>query len=205
MPFYNAIVIRDMKDYVWGNDRSVTTTSGHHHALRAGDTNCGDKFNKTHRGDPYNRRMGNPCHEFGNSILGEQIPLSANPLYPGTAKSVLYKKVLIENPLGQGLMLGDSFLSADTGKRITVEYVRKKPGTGSSNCSGANASPETVKEVLPVHIILQGEFYGQEILTAMGCEQGEASACSKKIMVQGITTMEDCGPNDDYPQSSTSY
>lgn len=205
VPFYDAIVIRDMKDYVWGNDRSITTTAGHHHALRAGDTNCGDKFNKTHRGDPYNRRMGNPCHEFGNSILGEQIPLSQNPLYPNQAKSVLYKRVLIENPLGQGLMVGDSFLSADTGKRITVEYVRKRPGTGSSNCTGANASPETVKEVLPVHIILQGEFYGQEILTAMGCEQGEASACSKKIMVQGITTMEDCGPNDDYPQSSTSY
>ena len=190
VPFYDAIIIRDMKHYVFGGDR---------------DTDCGDKFAKTHRGDPYSRRMGNPCHEFGNSIEGESLPLSGNTLYPREAKSVLYQRVLIENPLGQGLMVGDSFLSADTGKRITIEYVRKKEGTGSSNCTGANASPETVKESLPVHIILQGEFYGQEILTSMGCEQGEASACSKKIMVQGMTTMEDCGPNDDYPQSSTAY
>ncbi len=204
VPFYDAIVMRDMKHYVFGNDRSLTST-GHHHDTISGDTDCGDKFSKTHRGDPYNRRMGNPCHEFGNSIEGEQIPLAANTLYPREAKSVLYQRVLIENPLGQGLMVGDSFLSADTGKRITIEYVRKKEGTGSSNCTGANASPETVKESLPVHIILQGEFYGQEILTSMGCEQGEASACSKKIMVQGMTTMEDCGPNDDYPQSATAY
>ena len=204
VPFYDAIVIRDMKHYVFGGDRSAMG-GGHHHDATGGDTDCGDKFSKTHRGDPYNRRMGNPCHEFGNSIESEQIPLSANSKYPREAKSVLYQRVLIENPLGQGLMIGDSFLSADTGKRITIEYVRKKEGTGSSNCTGANASPETVKESLPVHIILQGEFYGQEILTSMGCEQGEASACSKKIMVQGMTTMEDCGPNDDYPQSSTAY
>jgi len=193
VPFYDAVIIRDMKHYPLG---------------RGVSTDCGDKFNKNHRGDPYSRRMGNPCHEFGSSITGppsEKHPLSDNNLYPQQAKTILYERVLIENPLGQALMLGDSFLSMDTGKRITIEYVRKKKGTGSSNCTGSGATAETVKESLPIHIIIQGEFYGQEILTSMGCEQGESSACSKKIMVQGMSTMEDCGPNDDYPLSAASY
>ena len=39
----------------------------------------------------------------------------------------------------------------------------------------------------------------------MGCEQGETTACSKKIFIQGFTTLEDCGPNDDYPTTAITY
>ena len=110
----------------------------------------------------------------------------------------MYEKIFIENPLGQGLMVGDAFFSYDTGKRITYEYERMKdPGCGQT--AGTKIK---VKETIPVHIILQGEFYGMEIITHAGCDRGEMAACSKKFFAQGFATAEDCGPDDDYPQTA---
>jgi len=188
IPFYDAVILRNFKDSVKGI------------GVKA---NCGDKFDKVSRGDPQSRRMGDPCHEFGNSIIGEQHPLPTN--YKGPMKSLLYKRIFIENPLNQGLMAGDTFISADTGRKAHITYAGKKKGTGSNRCSGENATVETVTESLPIHIILQAEFVGQEFVTFAGCEQGETTACSKKVFIQGFTTLEDCGPNDDYPQTAATY
>ena len=190
-PFYDAVVIRKFT-----------------HTVRSGATDCGDKLNKISRGDPHARRLGDPCHEFGNTTTGppgEQHPLVDANNYSSSAKALLYDRVMIENPLNQGLMLGDSFISADTGRLATISYTQKKKGTGTNRCGGEGATPETVSEAIPIHIILQAEFVGQEIITMMGCEQGETSACSKKIFVQGLSTIEDCGPSDDYPTTAVTY
>jgi hypothetical protein len=193
VPFYDAIVLRKFNHIVKAPDQRF---------------NCGDKLNKVQRGDPQTRRMGDPCHEFGLTITGppgEVHPLSNNAHFSSAAQSILYERVLIENPLNQGLMLGDSFISADTGRKALIKYTRKKRGTGTNRCGGEGATPETVSESIPIHIILQAEFFGQEVITMMGCEQGETTACSKKIFVQGFTTLEDCGPNDDYPTTAITY
>ena len=189
-PFYDAVILRNFNASVKGL------------GVKA---DCGDKFDKVSRGDPQTRRMGDPCHEFGNSIIGETHDLSNNPNFIGPIKSLLYQRIFIENPLGQGLMTGDTFISADTGRKVDVTYAKKKRGTGSNRCSGENATVETVIESLPVHIILQAEFVGQEFVTFAGCEQGETTACSKKVFIQGFSTLEDCGPNDDYPQTAATY
>ena len=193
VPFYDAIILRKFSHIVKAPNQRV---------------NCGDKLNKVQRGDPQARRMGDPCHEFGKTITGppgEDHPLSDNKHFSSAAKSMLYQRVLIENPLNQGLMMGDSFISADTGRKVEIKYTRKKKGTGTNRCSGENATVETVSEALPIHIILQAEFFGQEVITMMGCEQGETTACSKKVCIQGLTTLEDCGPNDDYPTTAITY
>ena len=62
-----------------------------------------------------------------------------------------------------------------------------------------SGEPITVKEVIPIHIILQAEFFGMEIISHAGCEQGEMSSCTRKFFAQGFVTGEDCGPDDDYP------
>ena len=41
-----------------------------------------------------------------------------------------------------------------------------------------------------------------EIVTHAGCDRGEMAACSKKFFAQGFATDEDCGPDDDYPQTA---
>ena len=190
VPFYDAVVLRKFA-----------------HSVRKTASDCGDKLNKVSRGDPQARRMGDPCHEFGNTITGppgESHPVGAAGL-PDEAISLLYQRVLIENPLNQGLMMGDSFISADTGRKAVITYAKKKAGTGTNMCTGEGATAETVSESLPIHIILQAEFVGQEVITMMGCEQGETTACSKKIFIQGFTTLEDCGPNDDYPTTAITY
>ena len=114
------------------------------------------------------------------------------------ARSMLYQKVFLENPLGQGLMVGDSFFSYDTGKKITYEYTR----TDAASCGQKVGKPITVKETIPVHIILQGEFYGMEIISNAGCERGSMTACTRKFFAQGFATAEDCGPDDDYPRTA---
>ena len=101
--------------------------------------------------------------------------------------------------MGQGLNLGDNFFSYDTGRRVIFEYV-KSDMVGSHLRNGFPAgNPVTVKEIIPVHVILQGEFFGMDIITHAGCEQGEMTACTRKFFAQGYVTPEDCGPDDDYP------
>ena len=121
-PFYDAIVIRKFT-----------------HTVRSGASDCGDKLNKINRGDPHARRMGDPCHEFGATITGppgEQHPITNATNYSFSAKSLLYDRVMIENPLNQGLMLGDSFISADTGRKAIISYTKKKKDTGTNRCGG---------------------------------------------------------------------
>ena len=191
VPFYDAIILRSMGHVVSG--RNVKS-------------DCGDKFRKTSASDPYSKRMGNPCHGWGSSFDGilEYLPDKvegqgeANEEYSEGAYSILYERIFIENPLSQGLMLGDSFLSYDTGRKITMTYMRAKDGHGCGN--GGEAI--SVTESLAVHVILQAEFVGVEMVTNSSCEQGEWGACTRKVMVQGMTTPKDCGPDDDYPSTS---
>lgn len=191
VPFYDAIILRSMGHVVSG--RNVKS-------------DCGDKFRKTSASDPYSKRMGNPCHGWGSSYDGitEYLPDKiegqgeANEEYSEGAYSILYERIFIENPLSQGLMLGDSFLSYDTGRKITMTYMRGKDSHGCGN--GGEAI--SVTESLAVHVILQAEFVGVEMVTNSSCEQGEWGACTRKVMVQGMTTPKDCGPDDDYPSTS---
>ena len=62
----------------------------------------------------------------------------------------------------------------------------------------------TYTESIPVHVILQGEFYGMEVISHAGCDRGEMGSCSRKFFAQGFATGEDCGPDDDYPQTAGS-
>jgi len=179
---------------------------GHVVSGRNVKSDCGDKFRKTSASDPYSKRMGNPCHGWGSSYDGitEYLPDKiegqgeANEEYSESAYSILYERIFIENPLSQGLMLGDSFLSYDTGRKITMTYMRAKNSKGCGN--GGEAI--SVTESLAVHVILQAEFVGVEMVTNSSCEQGEWGACTRKVMVQGMTTPKDCGPDDDYPSTS---
>jgi hypothetical protein len=191
VPFYDAIILRSMGHIVSG--RNVKS-------------DCGDKFRKTSASDPYSKRMGNPCHGWGSSFDGilEYLPDKvegqgeSNEEYSEGAYSILYERIFIENPLSQGLMLGDSFLSYDTGRKITMTYMRAKDNLGC----GKGGEAISVTESLPVHVILQAEFVGVEMVTNSSCEQGEWGACTRKVMVQGMTTPKDCGPDDDYPSTS---
>jgi hypothetical protein len=191
VPFYDAIILRSMGHVVSG--RNVKS-------------DCGDKFRKTSASDPYSKRMGNPCHGWGSSFDGikEYLPDKvegqgeANEEYSEGAYSILYERIFIENPLSQGLMLGDSFLSYDTGRKITMTYMRSNSGNGC----GKGGEAISVTESLAVHVILQAEFVGVEMVTNSSCEQGEWGACTRKVMVQGMTTPKDCGPDDDYPSTS---
>jgi hypothetical protein len=191
VPFYDAIILRSMGHVVSGKNVK---------------SDCGDKFRKTSASDPYSKRMGNPCHGWGSSFDGilEYLPDKvegqgeANEEYCEGAYSILYERIFIENPLSQGLMLGDSFLSYDTGRKITMTYMRSKDGKGC----GKGGEAISVTESLAVHVILQAEFVGVEIVTNSSCEQGEWGACTRKVMVQGMTTPKDCGPDDDYPSTS---
>ena len=117
-------------------------------------------------------------------------------------KSILYEKIFIENPLGQGLMAGDSFFSYDTGRRISYTYSKSSLPT-CNTAGNVTGEPEAtiVTEDIPIHIILQAEFFGVEVITRSGCEQGEVTACSRKLFAQGFSTMEDCGPDSDYPST----
>ena len=183
VPFYDAVILRSVAHRVAGGARS----------------DCGDKFYKS-GSNPLARRAGNPCHGWGstyqtfNESVNERVGRTLE--YSESAKATLYQKIFIENPLNQGLMLGDSFLSYDTGRKVVFTYTR----TDKPSCSSvSNGTPITVKEIIPVHVILQAEFYGLELVTKSGCEQGEVTSCTKKIFAQGMSTMEDCGPDDDYP------
>ena len=188
-PFYDALIIRKLSEDVGGTTELKE---------------CTDKFRKAEGGNPFARRAGNPCHGWGSSYLGklEGVTKKINDGdWTDTAKDILYQKIFIDNPLGQGLMVGDTFFSYDTGRRITHEYTRSDtPGCGSQ---GGNKI--TVKETIHVHAILQGEFYGMEIISHAGCDRGEMAACSRKFFAQGFATGEDCGPDDDYTITSTSY
>ena len=169
VPFYDALVLRPIDEFV-----------GERNQL----TECTDKFRKVQGGAPQMRRAGNPCHGWGSSYFGE--------------KEYINEKIFIENPLGQGLMVGDAFFSYDTGKKIMYEYER----TIDPTCGQTASKKIKVKEAIPVHIILQAEFYGMEIITHAGCDRGEMAACSQKIFAQGFATGTDCGPDDDYPQTA---
>ena len=195
VPFYDAVVLRKFA-----------------HSVRKTASDCGDKLNKVSRGDPQARRMGDPCHRFGGSALAQNslgpeplhaimppIATGVNAKYSEAAKAILYQKILIENPLNQGLMLGDSFLSYDTGRRVAVSYSRNDAPGG---CGVTSGSPITVQEMLPVHVILQAEFFSAEIMSYAGCGQGEFNGCTRKLFFQGMSTLEDCGPDDDYPQTA---
>ena len=191
VPFYDAVILRSVDHYVAGGDYS----------------DCGDKFRKTSNGSPYARRMGDPCHGMGGAYSDQKMDSKVEQLshkveagrFSDAAMSTLYQKIFIENPLGQGLNLGDNFFSYDTGRRVIFEYV-KSDMQGSHIRNGFPAgNPVTVKEIIPVHVILQGEFFGMDIITHAGCEQGEMAACTRKFFAQGYVTPEDCGPNDDYP------
>jgi len=191
VPFYDAVILRSVDHFVAGGDYS----------------DCGDKFRKTSSGSPYSRRMGDPCHGMGGAYSDQQLNSKVEHLgnkidagrFSETAMTTLYQKIFIENPLGQGLNLGDNFFSYDTGRRVIFEYV-KSDMAGSHLRNGFPAgNPVTVKEIIPVHVILQGEFFGMDIITHAGCEQGEMTACTRKFFAQGYVTPEDCGPDDDYP------
>jgi len=171
---------------------------GQHNQL----TECTDKFRKVQGGAPGMRRAGNPCHGWGSSYFGENEfvneKIGKDKTWTQHAKAIMYEKIFIENPLGQGLMVGDAFFSYDTGKRIIYEYER----SDSPSCGQTAGKKIKVKEAIPVHVILQGEFYGMEILSHAGCDRGEMAACSRKFFAQGFATAEDCGPDDDYPQTA---
>ena len=201
VPFYDAIIIRSVDHTVAGRNKY---------------SSCGDKFSKVIGGDPQQRRMGDPCHRWGGSALatspgnigpeplhdimpGVTPPSSLEKKYSESAKKILYQKILIENPLNQGLMLGDSFLSYDTGRRVVISYSRNNDPKG---CGVTSGSPITVQEILPVHVILQAEFFSAEIMSHAGCGQGEFTGCTRKLFFQGMSTLEDCGPDDDYPQTA---
>ena len=77
---------------------------------------------------------------------------------------------------------------------IVYEYER----TDIPSCGDAVGKRIKVKETIPVHVILQAEFFGIETITHAGCDRGEMAACSKKFFAQGFVTAEDCGPDDDY-------
>ena len=189
VPFYDAVIIRSMAHITSGKNVK---------------SDCGDKFKRTQSSDPYSKRMGNPCHGWGSSYDGRLQYLAdkvvgPNKEYQEEAYDILYERILIENPLSQGLMLGDSFLSYDTGRRITLTYTR----TDGDGC-GKGGNPVTVTESLPVHVILQAEFVGVELVTDAHCEAGEMGACTRKIMAQGMVTSKDCGPDEDLPASTVS-
>ena len=186
VPFYDALILRPIDEFV-----------GERNQL----TECTDKFRKVQGGAPQMRRAGNPCHGWGSSYFGEKEyineKIGKDETWTQQAKSLMYEKIFIENPLGQGLMVGDAFFSYDTGKRIIHEYVRSIDPT----CGQTTSTQIKVKEAIPVHIILQAEFFGMEIITHAGCDRGEMSACSQKFFAQGFATGTDCGPDDDYPQT----
>lgn len=186
-PFYDALILRPI-DEVVGQPNTLTE--------------CTDKFRKVQGGSPGQRRAGNPCHGWGSSYFGEKEfinkKIGEDKTWTQHAKAMMYEKIFIENPLGQGLMVGDAFFSYDTGKRIVYEYERMV----DASCGQTAGTTVKVKEAIPVHIILQGEFYGMEIISHAGCDRGEMAACSKKFFAQGFATAEDCGPDDDYPQTA---
>ena len=99
-------------------------------------------------------------------------------------------------------MAGDSFFSYDTGRRISYTYSKSSLPT-CNTAGNVTGEPEAtiVTEDIPIHIILQAEFFGVEVITRSGCEQGEVTACSRKLFAQGFSTMEDCGPDSDYPST----
>ena len=190
VPFYDAVILRPIDEVVGKQGVPPSVFE------------CTDKFRKVEGGSPMARRAGNPCHGWGSSYFGKMEYINdligKDKVWTQQAKSLMYEKIFIENPLGQGLMVGDSFFSYDTGKRVTFEYQR----TTTPSCGQGQGELITVKESIPVHIILQGEFYGMEIVTHAGCDRGEMAACSKKFFAQGFATDEDCGPDDDYPQTA---
>ena len=194
MPFYDAVIIRSIEHYIGGKDTY---------------TNCGDKFNRA-GADPVRRRAGNPCHGWGGAYEGRleniNTKIAKDSTFSSRAKSILYEKIFIENPLNQGLMIGDSFLSYDTGRRVSYTYVKSSlPTCDTAGDIEGEATAVQVTEKIPVHVILQGEFFGMETVTRSGCEQGEVTACSRKFFAQGFATMEDCGPDDDYPQTAVAF
>ena len=188
-PFYDALIIRKLSEDLGETDKLKE---------------CTDKFRKAEGGNPHARRAGNPCHGWGSSYFGKPERISekiAKKDWTEAAKDLLYERVFIDNPLGQGLMVGDSFFSYDTGRRISHTYVKsEKPGCGTQG--GKKIS---VTETIAVHAILQAEFYGMEIISHAGCDRGEMAACSRKFFAQGFATGEDCGPDDDYVVTSTAY
>lgn len=189
VPFYDGIIVKSMGHITSGKVR----------------TDCGDKYRRTGAGAG-DRRVGNPCHSWGSSYqgveeyLGERMDSSENPAptYSQAAASVLHRKIFIENPLSQGLMVGDAFLSYDTGRRLTHTYQRRKD---RGSC-GSGGEVITVTETIPVHVILQAEFFGVEVIASVACQQGEMGACTRKIFAQGMATSIDCGPDDDYPETA---
>ena len=190
LPFYDALIIRSV-EHVIGQENSYT--------------NCGDKFLKSGP-DPNKRRLGNPCHGWGGSYTGKLENVNEKIADDGTftnrAKSILYEKIFIENPLSQGLMAGDSFFSYDTGRRISYSYAKSSiPTCNTAGNVTGTPEPTIVTEDIPIHIIIQAEFFGVEVITRSGCEGGEVTACSRKFFAQGFSTMEDCGPDSDYPST----
>jgi len=187
VPFYDGFILRSVEELV-GEKNTVS--------------DCTDKFRKAQGGHPHARRAGNPCHGWGSSYMGVAETINAkigkDETWTQYAKHLLYEKIFIENPMGQGLMAGDAFFSYDTGKRVSHTYKR----SDTPGCGGQGGKEITVTESIPVHIILQGEFYGMEIITHAGCDRGEMAACSRKFFAQGFATGEDCGPDDDYPNTS---
>ena len=185
-PFYHAIVLRSVLHQVGAKNTP---------------SNCTDKFRKAQGGGPGARRAGNPCHGWGDSYFGKKEYIGEK-IKSGDmnerARSILYQKIFVENPLGQGLMAGDAFFSYDTGRRITYEYTR----TDTPTCGQKTGKPIKVKETIPIHVILQAEFYGMEIISHAGCERGEMAACTRKFFAQGFATDNDCGPDDDYPATA---
>tara|TARA_R110000751_G_scaffold9797_6_gene36159 strand:- start:65 stop:1765 length:1701 start_codon:yes stop_codon:yes gene_type:complete len=196
VPFYDAVILRSI-EHDLGEENSYT--------------NCGDKFNRAGP-DPVKRRAGNPCHgwggAYGPALENINVKIAKDATFTRRAKAILYQKIFIENPLNQGLMIGDSFLSYDTGRKVNYTYIKSDlPTCNTEGLVDKDRTPKPmqVTESIPVHVILQAEFVGVELITRSGCEQGEVTACSRKIFAQGFSTMEDCGPDDDYPQTATGY
>lgn len=187
VPFYDAIVVKSMGHITSGKVKS----------------DCGDKYKRTTAG-PSDRRVGDPCHGWGvqymekEEYLGDIMDGGKNPKYSDIAASILHRKIFIENPLSQGLMLGDAFLSYDTGRRLSYTYERRK----DKGACGVAGDTITVTETVPVHVILQAEFFGVEVVQSVACQQGELGSCTRKIFAQGMATPMDCGPDDDYPSTA---
>ena len=139
---------------------------------------CSDKFIK----GQFGKRLGNPCDGFKD----KEVPTTLD----SKALDVMHTKIFVENPLQQGIDVGDIFYSVDTGREIEHVYYKKSKDDPKIR--------QKVSEKIKVHAIIQAEFYSAQFVVEATCEEGEMSRCNRKIFLQGFSTTVDCGPDDDY-------
>ena len=130
----------------------------------------------------FGKRLGNPCDGFKD----KEVPTTLD----SKALDVMHTKIFVENPLQQGIDVGDIFYSVDTGREIEHVYYKKSKDDPKIR--------QKVSEKIKVHAIIQAEFYSAQFVVEATCEEGEMSRCNRKIFLQGFSTTVDCGPDDDY-------